>query len=240
MVHNETDKQVKLIEENYFNNIDFDFGDEVIEKGRKLFSKPVKFIAASNSMNSLPQESIPEIAFSGRSNVGKSSLINYLTNRKKLAKVSVKPGKTKLINHFLIDRAWYLVDLPGYGWAKVSKAEKLKLKLMVAEYLKKRENLYCVFLLIDSRHEPQAIDCEFMRWLGERKIPFAIVFTKIDSRVFRCLGKHNRLSKLFCCDCFIGCASAVSDNLYFKGSANKMINNYPIINIYEKSSRCIY
>ena len=97
-----------------------------------------------------------------------------------MAKVSVKPGKTKLINHFLIDRAWYLVDLPGYGWAKVSKAEKLKWKLMVDQYLKKRKNLFCVFLLIDARHEPQAIDREFMRWLGERKIPFAIVFTKID------------------------------------------------------------
>ena len=116
----------------------------------------------------------------GRSNVGKSSLINYIVNKKKLAKVSVKPGKTKLINHFLIDRAWYLVDLPGYGWAKVSKAEKLKWKLMVDQYLKKRKNLYCVFLLIDARHEPQAIDREFMRWLGERKIPFALVFTKID------------------------------------------------------------
>ena len=142
--------------------------------------KTSSFIKSSSTYSECPEYKLPEYAFIGRSNVGKSSLINYLTNRKKLAKVSVKPGKTKLINHFLIDRAWYLVDLPGYGWAKVSKAEKLKLKLMVAEYLKKRENLYCVFLLIDSRHEPLAIDREFMRWLGERKIPFAIVFTKID------------------------------------------------------------
>ena len=142
--------------------------------------KNSSFVKSSSAYFECPEPQLPEYAFIGRSNVGKSSLINYMVNKKKLAKVSVKPGKTKLINHFLIDRAWYLVDLPGYGWAKVSKAEKLKWKLMVDQYLKKRKNLYCVFLLIDARHEPQAIDREFMRWLGERKIPFAIVFTKID------------------------------------------------------------
>ena len=142
--------------------------------------KTSSFVKSSSAYFECPEPQLPEYAFIGRSNVGKSSLINYIVNKKKLAKVSVKPGKTKLINHFLIDRAWYLVDLPGYGWAKVSKAEKLKWKLMVDQYLKKRKNLYCVFLLIDARHEPQAIDREFMRWLGERKIPFAIVFTKID------------------------------------------------------------
>ncbi len=144
------------------------------------FIKTSSFVKSSSAYTECPEPQLPEYAFIGRSNVGKSSLINYIVNKKKLAKVSVKPGKTKLINHFLIDRAWYLVDLPGYGWAKVSKAEKLKWKLMVDQYLKKRKNLYCVFLLIDARHEPQAIDREFMRWLGERKIPFAIVFTKID------------------------------------------------------------
>lgn len=144
------------------------------------FIKTSSFVKSSSAHTECPEPQLPEYAFIGRSNVGKSSLINYIVNKKKLAKVSVKPGKTKLINHFLIDRAWYLVDLPGYGWAKVSKAEKLKWKLMVDQYLKKRKNLYCVFLLIDARHEPQAIDREFMRWLGERKIPFAIVFTKID------------------------------------------------------------
>ena len=142
--------------------------------------KTSSFVKSSSAYFECPEPQLPEYAFIGRSNVGKSSLINYIVNKKKLAKVSVKPGKTKLINHFLIDRAWYLVDLPGYGWAKVSKAEKLKWKLMVDQYLKKRKNLFCVFLLIDARHEPQAIDREFMRWLGERKIPFAIVFTKID------------------------------------------------------------
>ena len=144
------------------------------------FIKTSSFVKSSSAYTECPEPQLPEYAFIGRSNVGKSSLINFIVNKKKLAKVSVKPGKTKLINHFLIDRAWYLVDLPGYGWAKVSKAEKLKWKLMVDQYLKKRKNLYCVFLLIDARHEPQAIDREFMRWLGERKIPFAIVFTKID------------------------------------------------------------
>lgn len=142
--------------------------------------KTSSFVKSSSAYFECPEPQLPEYAFIGRSNVGKSSLINYIVNKKKLAKVSIKPGKTKLINHFLIDRAWYLVDLPGYGWAKVSKAEKLKWKLMVDQYLKKRKNLFCVFLLIDARHEPQAIDREFMRWLGERKIPFAIVFTKID------------------------------------------------------------
>ena len=142
--------------------------------------KTSSFVKSSSAYFECPEPQLPEYAFIGRSNVGKSSLINYIVNKKKLAKVSVKPGKTKLINHFLIDRAWYLVDLPGYGWAKVSKAEKLKWKLMVDQYLKKRKNLFCVFLLIDARHEPQAIDREFMRWHRKKKIPFAIVFTKID------------------------------------------------------------
>ena len=152
--------------------------------------KTSSFVKSSSAYFECPEPQLPEYAFIGRSNVGKSSLINYIVNKKKLSKVSVKPGKTKLINHFLIDRAWYLVDLPGYGWAKVSKAEKLKWKLMVDQYLKKRRNLYCVFLLIDARHEPQAIDREFMRWLGERKIPFAIVFTKIDKLGMRRLKKN--------------------------------------------------
>ena len=148
--------------------------------------KSASFIKSSLTLSECPKSKLPEYAFIGRSNVGKSSLINCLTNRKKLAKVSVKPGKTQLINHFLIDESWYLVDLPGYGWAKVSKTDKGKWKLMINEYLQKRENLYCVFLLIDSRHEPQKIDREFMRWLGENEIPFVIVFTKIDK-----LGKVN-------------------------------------------------
>ena len=148
--------------------------------------KSASFIKSSPALSECPEPKLPEYAFIGRSNVGKSSLINCITNRKKLAKVSVKPGKTQLINHFLIDNSWYLVDLPGYGWAKVAKTEKAKWKLMINEYLQLRENLHCVFLLIDSRHEPQAIDLEFMRWLGLNEIPFVIVFTKTDK-----LGKVN-------------------------------------------------
>ena len=145
-----------------------------------------EFIISNSEVDKCPKDFLPEYAFIGRSNVGKSSLINMLTNLRKLAKVSNTPGKTRTINHFLIDNSWYLVDLPGYGWAKVSKTEKVKWKLMINEYLQLRENLHCVFLLIDSRHEPQAIDLEFMRWLGENEIPFVIVFTKTDK-----LGKVN-------------------------------------------------
>jgi GTP-binding protein len=144
--------------------------------------KSAEFVKSSAILSECPDSQIPEYAFIGRSNVGKSSLINLLTDRKKLAKTSVKPGKTQLINHFLIDNTWHLVDLPGYGWAKVSKTEKAKWKLMINEYLQMRTNLHCVFLLIDSRHEPQKVDMEFMRWLGEHEIPFVIVFTKTDKQ----------------------------------------------------------
>ncbi len=127
-----------------------------------------------------PPPSLPEYAFIGRSNVGKSSLINMLTGRNKLAKVSGRPGKTQLINHFKINENWFLVDLPGYGWAKVSKTEKAKWKKMINNYLLNRENLLCVFVLIDCRLEPQKIDQEFMAWLGETAIPFSMIFTKAD------------------------------------------------------------
>jgi len=138
------------------------------------------FVKSSSKLSECPQVNQPEYAFIGRSNVGKSSLINMLTNHSKLAKTSVKPGKTQLINHFLIDEKWYLVDLPGYGWAKVSKTSKEKWKIMINEYLQMRANLFNVFLLVDSRHEPQNIDLDFMEWLGKKEIPFSIVFTKID------------------------------------------------------------
>lgn len=127
-----------------------------------------------------PQDTKPEYAFIGRSNVGKSSLINMLTNHKKLAKTSATPGKTLLINHFLINREWYLVDLPGYGYAKRSKKEIQKLDQMIRGYILQREQLVNVFVLVDVRLEPQKIDLEFIQWLGESSIPFAIVFTKAD------------------------------------------------------------
>ncbi len=125
---------------------------------------------------------LPEYAFIGRSNVGKSSLINMLTQRKGLAKTSQTPGKTQLINHFLINENWYLVDLPGYGYAKSSKANRGEWERFIRYYLKNRENLQCVFVLIDSRLDPQKVDLEFCAWLGEHGIPFILIFTKADKQ----------------------------------------------------------
>ena len=142
--------------------------------------KSAEFVKSSPKVTECPDPTIPEYAFIGRSNVGKSSLINHLTNRKKLAKTSSTPGKTQLINHFKINENWYLVDLPGYGWAQTSKVNKAAWKKMINTYLEERQNLACVFVLVDIRHEPQIIDLEFMEWLGENAIPFCIVFTKAD------------------------------------------------------------
>lgn len=128
----------------------------------------------------MPAEKIPEMAFIGRSNVGKSSLINFLCNNKKLAQISSKPGKTKLINRYLVEKLFYLVDLPGYGYAKVSQRSRIKFDEMITEYLLDRKSLYLTFLLLDLSVEPQPIDFEFIQWCGENEIPFVIVFTKID------------------------------------------------------------
>lgn len=145
------------------------------------------FVKSSAVYTECPPANLPEYAFVGRSNVGKSSLINMLTERKGLAKISGKPGKTQLINHFSIAYSakqskpdWYLVDLPGYGYAKVSKKDRNKFKGLIYNYLKKRENLFCTFVLIDIRHEPQPNDLEFMSWLGSNGLPLAMVFTKAD------------------------------------------------------------
>lgn len=142
--------------------------------------KEAQFIVSNTDVAKCPAADRPEYAFIGRSNVGKSSLINMLTNKKDLAKTSGKPGKTRLINHFLINKEWYLVDLPGYGYAKVPKAERLKWEKFLKRYILKRENLYCLFVLIDSRHEAQKVDLDFMQWLGISEIPFSIIFTKTD------------------------------------------------------------
>lgn len=146
-----------------------------------------KFLISSSKISQLPDPKYPEYAFVGRSNVGKSSLINMLTGRKDLAKTSGRPGKTQLINHFSIapagdksEVAWYLVDLPGYGYARVSKTLKAEFQKLIMPFLEKRENLMCVFVLIDSRHEPQEIDLDFMERLGSKGIPFAMIFTKAD------------------------------------------------------------
>ncbi|MCD4771938.1 MAG: ribosome biogenesis GTP-binding protein YihA/YsxC [Bacteroidales bacterium] len=145
-----------------------------------MIIKSAKFIISSPDVKDCPEADIPEYAFIGRSNVGKSSLINMLSERKSLAKISGAPGKTQLINHFQINKSWYLVDLPGYGFAKRSKEERKKWGEMIHKYLIKRTNLLCTFILIDSRHEPQKSDIEFIEWLGVNRLPFVIVFTKTD------------------------------------------------------------
>ena len=142
--------------------------------------RTAKFVASYPRVEKAPISNKPEYAFIGRSNVGKSSLINMLTCTKALAKVSQTPGKTQLINHFLINEEWNLVDLPGYGYAKVSKSDRKAFSDIITNYILKRENLYLLFVLIDSRLEPQQIDIDFVNWLGEHQIPFALVFTKTD------------------------------------------------------------
>ena len=139
-----------------------------------------EFIISNSRVEKCPTTGLPEYAFIGRSNVGKSSLINMLTGKKGLAMTSQKPWKTQLINHFIINGAWYLVDLPGYGYARLSKDGREKLKTMIEDYTLERKELVCLFVLVDSRHEPQKIDLEFIQWLGEEGVPFALVFTKAD------------------------------------------------------------
>jgi GTP-binding protein len=148
------------------------------------------FIISNSDVSKCPAEKIPEYAFIGRSNVGKSSLINMLTNHKKLAKISGRPGKTQLINHFKINDKWFLVDLPGYGYAKVSKTIKKAFQSFIKDYFLQREQLVCSFVLVDSRHEPQKIDLEFMEFLGENRIPFGIIFTKADKLGSSMLNKN--------------------------------------------------
>ena len=149
-----------------------------------------EFVISNTEVAKCPPAELPEYAFIGRSNVGKSSLINMLTNRKGLAKTSGKPGKTQLINHFLIDENWYLVDLPGYGYAKVSKSIKSSFQKIIRSYLEQRQNLVFTFVLVDVRHEPQKADLEFMEWLGKKQIPFGIIFTKADKISSSVLNKN--------------------------------------------------
>lgn len=139
-----------------------------------------EFVISNTDVRKCPAGTLPEYAFIGRSNVGKSSLINMLTNKSKLAMTSATPGKTMLINHFLINRSWYLVDLPGYGYAQRGRKGQEQIQHVIESYILEREQMTNLFLLIDSRHEPQKIDMEFMEWLGENGVPFAIVFTKSD------------------------------------------------------------
>lgn len=142
--------------------------------------KSAEFIQSNSDVDKCPKDRLPEYAFIGRSNVGKSSLINMLMQRKNLAKTSGRPGKTQLINHFVINKNWYLVDLPGYGYARVSKSSKKTFQKFITNYFERREQMVLAFVLIDCRHEPQPIDMDFMHWLGENGIPFNIIFTKAD------------------------------------------------------------
>ena len=152
--------------------------------------KQAAYVISSPSVDKTPKPDKPEYAFIGRSNVGKSSLINMLSGRESLAKISSSPGKTKLINHFIINNEWYLVDLPGYGYAKISQSERKKWEEMIEDYLRKRESLVNVFVLIDSRHTPQKIDLEFVDQLGQWQIPFTLVFTKADKEKPGAVDRH--------------------------------------------------
>lgn len=145
-----------------------------------MIIKSAEFVISNSRVEKCPTTGLPEYAFIGRSNVGKSSLINMLTARKGLAMTSQKPGKTQLINHFIINDAWYLVDLPGYGYARLGKDSRDSLRRMIEDYVLERKELVLLFVLLDCRHEPQKIDLEFIQWLGEEGVPFALVFTKAD------------------------------------------------------------
>ncbi len=142
--------------------------------------KTAEYLMSNDDYRKCVKPDKPEFAFIGRSNVGKSSLINMLTSNSKLAKTSASPGKTQKINHFVINNQWYLVDLPGYGYAKVSKSQRAVFRKMIDDYILNRQNLVNLFVLIDCRHEPQDIDVEFINWLGESRVPFTIIFTKAD------------------------------------------------------------
>ena len=152
--------------------------------------KSANFVISNSDVSKCPNEPLPEYAFIGRSNVGKSSLINMLMERKNLAKTSGRPGKTQLINHFKVNDNWFLVDLPGYGYARVSKKDKKTFQKYITNYFEQRQQLVCSFVLVDVRHEPQKVDMEFMEWMGEAGIPFSIIFTKADKLKPKAIEKN--------------------------------------------------
>jgi GTP-binding protein len=160
-----------------------------------MIIETAEFLQSNTQMSKLPEARFPEFAFIGRSNVGKSSLINAITGKKGLAKTSGKPGKTITVNHFLINKNWYLVDLPGYGFAKRSKTEREKWDKLMRNYMMKRENLVYTFILIDSRLEPQKIDLDFIEWMAESQVPFVIVFTKTDKLGTTTIAKNLEVYK---------------------------------------------
>ncbi|MDE6452276.1 MAG: ribosome biogenesis GTP-binding protein YihA/YsxC [Odoribacter sp.] len=156
-----------------------------------------EFMVSNSTVSKCPLPDRHEYAFIGRSNVGKSSLINMLTNNRKLAKTAAKPGKTQLINHFLVNNSWYMVDLPGYGYARTSETNRQMFGKMIRDYILLRQNLVCLFVLVDSRHAPQRIDLEFMEWLGENGVPFVMVFTKADKLTagqrITCIDEYHKV-----------------------------------------------
>ena len=158
--------------------------------------KSAEFVMSNSDVTKCPKEKLIEYAFIGRSNVGKSSLINMLMQKKSLAKTSGRPGKTQLINHFLINKNWFLVDLPGYGYARVSKSSKRIFQKFITQYFSKRQQLALAFVLIDCRHKPQKVDLEFMQWMGENQVPFSIIFTKQDKMKPKALIKNIEDYKL--------------------------------------------
>ncbi|MFH2094875.1 MAG: ribosome biogenesis GTP-binding protein YihA/YsxC [Bacteroidota bacterium] len=160
-----------------------------------MIIRSVKFVKSSAKFSQMPVHDMPEYAFIGRSNVGKSSLINMLTGYGKLAKTSTRPGKTQLVNHFYINESWYLADLPGYGYAKASKSLVADWNKLIIDFIKCRKQLCCLFLLVDIRHAPLAIDLDFMKMLGKGGIPFAIVFTKVDKISSTVLEKNMQIYK---------------------------------------------
>ena len=192
-----------------------------------------KFVVSNTSVDHCPKTKMPEYAFIGRSNVGKSSLINMLCNQKKLAKTSSRPGKTQLINHFLINKKWYLVDLPGYGYARASKTQKKIFQKFIVDYFTQRKELVSAFLLIDIRHEPQPIDLDFLQWLGEHFIPFSIVFTKADKikekEIETKVSNYLEVLK----------EDWESLPLYFVTSSEKRLGREPLLNYIQQTNQSI-
>ena len=186
--------------------------------------KSAEFVISNQDVAKCPTNNLPEYAFIGRSNVGKSSLINMITDRKNLAKTSGRPGKTQLINHFIINQNWYLVDLPGYGYAKVSKSSKKTFQKFITAYFEQRTQLVSAFVLIDIRHEPQPIDLRFMEWLGEHNLPFSIVFTKADKLRPKAIENHIEAYKTVLLETW----EAIPN--YFITSSSKSIGKDELLN----------
>lgn len=196
-----------------------------------MIIKHAKFCKSSNHFSHCPAENMPEYAFVGRSNVGKSSLINMLVNHKGLAKTSSTPGKTVLINHFIINDNWYLVDLPGYGYAKVSRDSRTKWQIVFREYLSNRKNLMTVFVLIDANVPPQKIDLAFLNWLGNKNIPLAIIFTKCDKSTVNTINKNLQLFESTMLKEWETMPTC------FTSSSKKAIGNDEILNFIEKTNK---